>query len=85
MSSARDLDGDGLRQAFRDFIGRLRNGPDAVAAVYFAGYGLQLEGEGYLVPIDAVLVRLQTFSCGLCNCPNMHALDCHPVGASQAS
>ena len=28
-------------------------GPDAVAAVYFAGYGLQLEGENYLVPIDA--------------------------------
>ncbi|MGA7806717.1 caspase family protein, partial [Bradyrhizobium sp.] len=28
-------------------------GPNAVAAVYFAGYGLQLEGENYLVPIDA--------------------------------
>jgi uncharacterized caspase-like protein len=51
---ARDLDGDGLRQTFRDFIDRVRSaGPNAVAAVYFAGYGLQLEGENYLVPIDA--------------------------------
>jgi uncharacterized caspase-like protein len=51
---ARDLDGEGLRQTFRDFIDRVKNaGPDAVAAVYFAGYGLQLEGENYLIPIDA--------------------------------
>ena len=43
-----------LRQTFRDFIDRVRKaGPDAVAAVYFAGYGLQLEGENYLVPIEA--------------------------------
>jgi len=55
---ARDLDGDGLRQTFRDFIDRVRNaGPDAVAAVYFAGYGLQVEGENYLVPIDADISR----------------------------
>src|ERR1700732_1737517 len=33
---ARDLDGDGLRQIFRDFIDRVRSaGPNAVAAVYF--------------------------------------------------
>src|SRR5262249_11277034 len=28
-------------------------GPDTVAFVYFSGYGLQLEGENYFVPIDA--------------------------------
>jgi uncharacterized caspase-like protein len=51
---ARDLDGDGLRQIFRDFIDRVGNaGSDTVAAVYFAGYGLQVEGENYLVPVDA--------------------------------
>jgi uncharacterized caspase-like protein len=51
---ARDLDEDLLRQTFRDFIDSVgKAGPDAVAAVYFAGYGLQLEGENYLVPIDA--------------------------------
>jgi uncharacterized caspase-like protein len=51
---ARDLDEDSLRQAFRVFIdGVTKAGPDAVAVVYFAGYGLQVEGENYLIPIDA--------------------------------
>jgi uncharacterized caspase-like protein len=54
VMGARDLDEDLLRQTFRDFIdSATKAGPDAVAAVYFAGYGLQLEGENYLVPIDA--------------------------------
>jgi uncharacterized caspase-like protein len=54
VMGARDLDGDLLRQTFRDFVDSVaKAGPDAVAAVYFAGYGLQLEGENYLVPIDA--------------------------------
>jgi uncharacterized caspase-like protein len=51
---ARDLDEDLLRQTFRDFVDSVaKAGPEAVAAIYFAGYGLQLEGENYLVPIDA--------------------------------
>ena len=51
---ARDLDEDLLRQTFRDFIDNVRKaGPNAVAAVYFAGYGIQLDGENYLIPIDA--------------------------------
>ena len=54
VMGARDLDEDSLRQTFRDFVDRVRKaGPDAVAAVYLAGYGLQFEGENYLVPIDA--------------------------------
>lgn len=54
VMGARDLDEDLLRQTFRDFVDAVRNaGPGAVAAVYFAGYGLQLEGENYLVPVDA--------------------------------
>jgi uncharacterized caspase-like protein len=54
VMGARDLDQDMLRQTFRDFIDSVaKAGPDAVAAVYFAGYGLQLDGENYLVPIDA--------------------------------
>jgi uncharacterized caspase-like protein len=53
---ARDLDGDLLRQTFRDFTDRVTSaGPDAVAVVYFAGYGLQFEGKNYLVPTDADL------------------------------
>jgi uncharacterized caspase-like protein len=51
VMGARDLEGDLLGQAFRDFADRVRSaGPDAVAAVYFAGYGQQFEGENYLVP-----------------------------------
>ena len=54
VMGARDLDQGQLRQTFRDFIDRVgKAGPDAVAAVYFAGYGLQLEGENYLLPIEA--------------------------------
>src|SRR5258708_24411529 len=51
---ARDLDGDGLRQTFRDFIDIVRSaGPNAVAAVYFAGYVLLLECEYSLLPTVA--------------------------------
>jgi uncharacterized caspase-like protein len=54
VMGARDLDGDLLRQTFRDFVASVgQAGPGAVAVVYFAGIGLQLEGENYLVPIDA--------------------------------
>jgi uncharacterized caspase-like protein len=54
VMGARDLDEDSLRQAFHAFIdGVTKAGADAVAFVYFAGYGLQLEGENYLMPIDA--------------------------------
>ena len=55
---ARDLDEDSLRHAFRDFVDSAsKAGPETVVAVYFAGYGLQLEGENYLVPIDANIGR----------------------------
>ena len=36
---------------FRDKIAAA--GPDAVAFLYFAGYGAQLNGDDYLVPVDA--------------------------------
>ena len=51
---ARDLDLDSLRRAFHDFLDKAQSsGPDTVAYIYFGGYGLQLEGENYLVPVDA--------------------------------
>ena len=54
VTGARDLDQDSLRHAFRDFIDKASaSGPDAVAFVYLSGYGLQLEGENYFVPVDA--------------------------------
>lgn len=54
VSGARDLDGESLRAAFRDFLDKAQaSGPGTVAFVYLAGYGLQLEGENYFVPVDA--------------------------------
>src|SRR5262245_31056366 len=32
-------------------------GPDTVALVYYAGHGLQVDGENYLVPVDAAIQR----------------------------
>jgi uncharacterized caspase-like protein len=58
VTGARDLDEDSLRHAFRDFGEKAAAaGPDTVAFVYFAGYGLQFEGENYLIPIGANITR----------------------------
>jgi uncharacterized caspase-like protein len=55
---ARDLDGDTLRKSFRDFIHKAESsGPGTVAMVYLAGYGLQLAGENYFVPVDSAISR----------------------------
>src|SRR5687768_9518367 len=55
---ARDLDQEALRRAFRDFNDKAAaSGPNTVALIYMSGYGLQLEGENYLVPIDARIAR----------------------------
>ncbi len=54
VTGARDLDQATLRESFREFLGQVSAaGPDAVALVYLAGYGLQFEGENYFVPVDA--------------------------------
>src|SRR5271166_1816080 len=54
VTGARDLDQDSLRHAIRDFVDKAASsGPDTVAFIYLSGYGLQLEGENYFVPIDA--------------------------------
>ncbi len=51
---ARDLDEESLRRAFREFLDKASgSGPDTVAFIYLSGYGLQLEGDNYFVPIDA--------------------------------
>ncbi|MBR0869101.1 caspase family protein [Bradyrhizobium tropiciagri] len=55
---ARDLDGETLRKSFRDFVQKVQEaGPNAVAFVYLAGYGVQLTGENYFVPVDARIAR----------------------------
>jgi uncharacterized caspase-like protein len=53
---ARDLDGDTLRKSFRDFVQKAEASPsDTVAVVYFAGYGIQLAGENYFIPVDSTI------------------------------
>ncbi|VIO78339.1 hypothetical protein CI1B_73670 [Bradyrhizobium ivorense] len=55
---ARDLDGETLRKSFRDFVQKVQEaGPNTVAFVYLAGYGVQLTGENYFVPVDAKIAR----------------------------
>jgi uncharacterized caspase-like protein len=67
---ARDLDQDTLRRSFRDFLEKAAgSGTDTVAFIYFAGYGLQLEGENYLVPIDARIARDTDVAVSQCGCP----------------
>jgi tetratricopeptide (TPR) repeat protein len=51
------LDGDytKMREAFTKFHQKLTNGPkdQTIGLFYYAGHGLQNEGENYLVPIEA--------------------------------
>ena len=55
---ARDLDQDALRRALRDFLDKAQAaGANTVAFIYLGGYGLQLEGENYFVPVDARITR----------------------------
>ncbi|MBP0580714.1 caspase family protein [Labrys sp. LIt4] len=56
VTGARDLDQESLRKAFREFLDKASaSGPDTVAFVYLAGYGLQSEGQNYFVPVDAAI------------------------------
>lgn len=55
---ARDLDADTLRKSFRDFIQKAQaSGPGTVAMIYLAGYGVQLAGENYFIPVDSNISR----------------------------
>src|SRR5882757_10502281 len=58
VAGARDLDQESLRRALRDFLDQASaSGPDTIAYVYVSGYGLQVEGENYIIPIDARIAR----------------------------
>ena len=55
---ARDLDGQSLRTAVRDFLDKASAaGPDMQAFVYLAGRGLQYNGDNYFVPVNAQISR----------------------------
>jgi hypothetical protein len=53
VSTAADLSQSELRQQVSAFAGKVAaKGADTVALVFYAGHGLQIDGENYLVPID---------------------------------
>ncbi|HSV00728.1 MAG TPA: caspase family protein, partial [Roseiarcus sp.] len=55
---ARDLDGQSLRAALRDFLQKAAAaGPDMQAFVYLSGRGVQYNGDNYFVPVDAQIAR----------------------------
>src|SRR5438874_723654 len=53
VSTAADLSQGQMREAVSDFAGRVAaKGADTVALVFYAGHGLQIDGENFLVPVD---------------------------------
>jgi hypothetical protein len=49
-----DLAKDVMKQTVEEFAARANEkGPNTVVLVYYAGHGLQVDGENYLVPVDA--------------------------------
>jgi uncharacterized caspase-like protein len=55
---APDLSQTEMRRTIGDFASMVADkGPDTVALVFYAGHGLQVDGENYLVPVDAKITR----------------------------
>jgi uncharacterized caspase-like protein len=56
--AAPDLTQESMRRAIGDFAGKVgAKGRDTVALVYYAGHGVQVDGENFLVPVDARVER----------------------------
>jgi hypothetical protein len=54
VTSAIDLTHNDMIRVVQDFSSKVSaRGPNSVAMVYYAGHGVQLAGENYLVPVDA--------------------------------
>lgn len=54
VAMAIDADQTAMKQQIRAFAIRLkRAGPNAVAAFYYAGHGVQVNGRNYLIPVGA--------------------------------
>src|ERR1043166_1129494 len=58
VTELHDLVAANFGQTIRAFLDKVyAAGPEAVAFVYFGGYGAQFDGENYLVPVDARITR----------------------------
>ena len=54
VTLATNLDEEQMEDMFADHGQRLAAaGPDAVGLLYFAGHGVQSQGNNYLIPVDA--------------------------------
>ncbi len=54
VTEATDLTRNDMLKAVQDFSAKVAaRGPKTVAMVYYAGHGVQLAGENYLLPVDA--------------------------------
>jgi len=53
VTEAADLSQKEMNEQVGDFASRIAaKGPDTVALVFYAGHGMQIDGENYLVPVD---------------------------------
>jgi len=58
VTEALDLGQSDMRRAIRDFAGKIAaKGADTIALVFYAGHGVQVDGENFLVPVDARIQR----------------------------
>jgi hypothetical protein len=58
VTLALDVNQADMRRAIKAFAAKIaKSGPDTVALVYYAGHGVQVDGENFLVPIDARIER----------------------------
>lgn len=58
VTEALDLGQSDMRRAIRAFADKVaRKGADTVALVFYAGHGVQVDGENFLVPVDARIER----------------------------
>jgi uncharacterized caspase-like protein len=55
VESVRDANNQDMRRTLREFSDKSQNAD--VAVVYFAGHGIEVDGQNYLIPTDAVLQR----------------------------
>jgi len=58
VTEIHDLTQGDMRAAIGQFAGAVAaKGRDTIVAVYYAGHGLQIDGENFLVPVDANIAR----------------------------
>jgi Caspase domain len=58
VTRANDLSQSEMRRTLRDFADKIaKSGPRTEVTFYYAGHGAQIEGENFLIPVDAHIRR----------------------------